>query len=123
MAFDTIRIIIDSFNTDRIGVHIPGEIYLLLLSDRVVALVFLSPREGSLFVYNVCTDKLYRKRGFMKRLLSAVIEENRSTDLILEVERENRAAVELYYKLGFTGWRSTGTILTLIRRGQTGQMR
>ncbi len=76
----------------------------LLEDERLVGYICTYCLCGECEIVNVAVSSLYRRRGYGRKLLSAVIEHAKSekiTKLLLEVRTSNIAARSLYESLGF----------------------
>ena len=72
-----INLIEESFDSKCVQFNHPSNIVLLKKDGIIVATVFISPCEGSntdFNIYNVCTHKNYRKRGYMTDLIYTAID-------------------------------------------------
>ena len=72
---------------------------------RVVAFVVARCGIDEWEIENVAVASDHRRRGMAERLIGAVLDRAASTgvaSVVLEVRESNRAAVQLYQKLGFT---------------------
>lgn len=100
-------VMIKSFDTHLVGATVPGEIFLLMDQKNdeplIVSIIFTTPTVNGDYIYNVCTHPLHRSKGYMTQLLNYLIS-MKSNSLFLDVSMDNRAALELYYKLGFVKW-------------------
>ena len=59
----------------------------------------LDDEPNGIYIANVCVDKLYRRMGIAKKLLTFVLKDNETYNL--ESVKANAAAVNLYLSLGF----------------------
>ena len=76
----------------------------LFEDERLVGYICTYCLCGECEIVNVAVSFLYRRRGYGRKLLSAVIEHAKSekiTKLLLEVRTSNTAARALYESLGF----------------------
>lgn len=75
-----------------------------VVSFRKKGILICNKRYYSNVLYNVATAPLYRKKGYMKKLLQYIIrisKQQKKRCLHLEVSKDNHSAIHLYQKLGF----------------------
>lgn len=102
----------------RIGYLPRTTIYTLMDENKAIAVAALSsaPIEDAndvswgpnfYYLYNVCTDPLYRGKHLQERLLNLAFENlknrvfNRSVHVYLYVDVDNVSAIKLYTRIGF----------------------
>ncbi len=94
----------------------PG--FIWEMDDKIVGNVTLLPTRpaGRFLVANVAVHPDYRRRGYARLLMNAVVhdvQERRGRDILLQVERDNDRAIALYRSMGFeslgsmTQWQSS----------------
>ena len=63
---------------------------------------YLSSSSPNYYLFNVCTREDQRGRGYMKRLLRAILDSlHAGTKIFLKVYTDNTPAIHLYKSLGF----------------------
>lgn len=83
-----------------------GKVFVLVIEDEVIGIAeYIRDFDGDeIFLYGFSIKKEYRKCGYGKKLLEEsvkVFRENKIKKIGLTVSLENKAAIELYKKLGF----------------------
>lgn len=72
--------------------------------DRVIAYLCFTLLEAEMYIINLAVDAAYRRRGVATFLLAYCLrlaKGHSAEKIFLEVRPSNRAAIELYRKIGF----------------------
>ncbi|MBI1911007.1 MAG: ribosomal protein S18-alanine N-acetyltransferase [Deltaproteobacteria bacterium] len=72
--------------------------------EKLAAYIIFWVVHGEAHLLNVAVNPEYRRHGYATILLKTVLEQMKQSlvyEVFLEVRRSNKAARELYYKLGF----------------------
>jgi [ribosomal protein S18]-alanine N-acetyltransferase len=75
------------------------------LGDFLAAYGIMSFGAGEAHILNLCVDTRHRRQGIGKQLITTFLEKTRAqnvSNVYLEVRPSNIAAIELYYKVGFS---------------------
>ena len=81
-----------------------GRGYKAVVGDKIAGCAYLHPRQESALVFNVQVNRQFRRQGLGKALMNHLEQEGRKRSLswcALQVDEKNRAAQELYLKLGY----------------------
>ncbi len=78
----------------------------MLLSDdgQVVVYGVMSVAAGEAHIFNVCVNKLCRRKGYGKKMMLHLLHKAKAQNasiVFLEVRQSNAPAISLYKKLGF----------------------
>lgn len=78
------------------------DVYGYFCDNKLVAFIHISKLYETMDIVNVVVDNDYRKQGIATKLLVYVINlYNDVTNIMLEVNENNNAAIALYEKYGF----------------------
>lgn len=97
----------ECFRNDDVYKNDDDDIYILidLSTDNVVASLALTKEsEDEASIWSVCCTTNYRRKGFAKKLITAVINDTKNNKIKkywLMVDSNNKAAISLYSKIGF----------------------
>lgn len=83
--------------------HLAGAKQLYVLKDNgVKAALHATPHEAGLEVVTLATSPTHLRRGYASALFKTFLDANPGTNVKLEVNLENTAAIGLYKNVGFT---------------------
>lgn len=62
---------------------------------------YFHEKENISLITNVFTDVEYRRKGFMRKILSHILEENKGKTIFLKVDKKDKMVQSIYTSLGF----------------------